>query len=146
MMCWCATVRATPYSTVLYCTVDVSAPKLSTIKYLECENHVSEEFFFVVSTVSILSSLPYWPLGPRADELITHWVMIADELTSHLSVSPIGYGGAAVQWRYTTRRDQDKETSTRSREATAPARAARPSGISIPSRALHLRDARELSR
>ena len=30
---------------VLYCTVGVSAPKLSTIKYLECENHVSEEFF-----------------------------------------------------------------------------------------------------
>ena len=37
---------------VLYCTVGVSAPKLSTIKYLECENHVSEEFFLVVSTVS----------------------------------------------------------------------------------------------
>ena len=31
--------------TVQYSTVDVSAPKLSTIKYLECENHVSEEFF-----------------------------------------------------------------------------------------------------
>jgi hypothetical protein len=25
--------------------VDLSAPKLSTIKYLECENHVPEEFF-----------------------------------------------------------------------------------------------------
>ena len=38
--------------------LDVSAPKLSTIKYLECENHVSEEFF-LASTVSISSSLPY---------------------------------------------------------------------------------------
>jgi hypothetical protein len=32
--------------------VDVSAPKLSTIKYLEYENHVSEEFFFTVSGYS----------------------------------------------------------------------------------------------
>ena len=40
------------YSTVQYSTVDVSAPKLSKIKYLECaENHVSEEFFLVVSDI-----------------------------------------------------------------------------------------------
>ena len=45
-------------STKIQDRVDVSAPKLSTIKYLECENHVSEELF-VVSTVSISSSLPY---------------------------------------------------------------------------------------
>ena len=32
-------------STKIQDRVDVSAPKLSTIKYLECENHVSEEFF-----------------------------------------------------------------------------------------------------
>ncbi len=58
--------------------VGVSAPKLSTIKYLECENHVSEEFFFVVCTeVLSVFQVVYRtePLGPRADEL-TRWILV----------------------------------------------------------------------
>ena len=67
--------------------VVMSAPKLSTIKYLECENHVSEEFFLwqVLSVFQVVYRTE--PLGPRADELTHHTIL---DFGAHIHMGFLG--------------------------------------------------------